>query len=71
MTYLEKLTAIRDGFTDQLLEIAGDPLKPSYNIDGQQMEWTAAINALQQRIDTMNQMIAAADPYEIASIGVT
>lgn len=67
-TRLENLKAARDGFTAKLAEVSTD-CKPSYNIDGQSVNWVQYYRFLSDQIDKLDARIAAADPYEFISEG--
>lgn len=67
-TYLENLTTARDNIAAQLADITANP-KPTYNIDGQMVDWTAHFNALMAALDKLEGQINAADPFEIHSTG--
>jgi len=69
-TYLENLLATRDQIAANLAAITVEP-KPSYAIDGQQVDWQSLFNSYTQQLAELNAQIAAADPVEVRSRGTT
>ncbi|MBS0207805.1 MAG: hypothetical protein JSS27_02525 [Planctomycetes bacterium] len=69
-TYLENLLATRDQIAANLAGITAQP-KPSYAIDGQQVDWQSLFNSYTQQLAELNAQIAAADPVEVQSRGTT
>lgn len=67
-TYLENLTTARDNIAAQLANMTANP-KPTYNIDGQMVDWTAHFNALLTALKTLEADINSTDPFEIHSTG--
>lgn len=69
-TYLENLTTARDQIAANLVEITASP-KPSYDIDGQRVEWTDYFKALTDQLARMNELLNGAEPFEEVSQGYT
>jgi len=70
MPYLEDLIAARDNIAAQLASLTTDP-KPSYDIDGQRVGWNDHFRALSRELERLNQMIQAAEPFELDTWGNT
>jgi DNA-binding ferritin-like protein len=73
-TYMENLETARDQCAERLVEITASP-KPSYNVNGQQVSWTAYQQMLTKQISELNSLIAQGEPdttpTEIISQGLT
>lgn len=67
-TYLENLTTARDNIAARLAEITAQP-KPSYDVDGQRVEWNDYFKALTDQMDKLTTAINGASIYEEESIG--
>lgn len=67
-TYLENLTTARDNIAARLAEITARP-KPSYDVDGQRVEWNDYFKTLTDQLDKLNATINGANVYEEESIG--
>lgn len=67
-TYLENLTTARDNIAARLAEITAIP-KPSYDVDGQRVEWNDYFKALTDQLAKLNAAINGASIYEEESIG--
>ena len=67
---LEHLTAIRSQTLAMLAELTAAP-KPSYVIDGQSVSWSDYLVRLRETVDWCDRQLAAAEPLEIHSRGVT
>ena len=74
-TYLENLVIIRDGYaqslaTEAAYQVANGP-KPDYSIDGQSVSWEAWRSGMMKKLEELNDLIGAADPFELHSVGYT
>jgi hypothetical protein len=58
-TDAEQIATIRSNLLQALATESANP-KPSYNIDGQQVDWNGYRNAILQQIMTLNNLQAAA-----------
>jgi len=58
-TDAEQIATIRSNLLAALATESANP-KPSYNIDGQQVDWNGYRNAILQQIMTLNNLQAAA-----------
>lgn len=67
-TYLADLVATRDNIALQLADLTANP-KPTYEIDGQSIDWDTHFRALSERLDALNRAIQAAEPFEVHSTG--
>ena len=67
-TYLENLTTLRDQLAANLVTETADP-KPSYSIDGQSVDHAGAFAIWTAKLIEINKLLAAADPFELESIG--
>jgi len=67
-TYLENLTTARDNIAARLAEITAQP-KPSYDVDGQRVEWNEYFRQLNEQLATLTTAINGAGVYEERSIG--
>jgi len=67
-TYLENLTTTRDNIAAQLADMSENP-KPDYSKDGQSVSWAQLFKMLSDQLNTVNNQIAAAQPYEIVTEG--
>lgn len=50
-------------------EIAAGPLKPSYSIDGQTVDWPAYRESLLRQAKELEARSQAADPFEYETLG--
>ena len=64
----EQLATIKSQILATLVTITAGP-KPSYNIDGQQVSWTAYHKMLIDEIAAIDALIAAGTPAEVRSYG--
>lgn len=62
------LTTIRSQILERIAEITASP-KPTYKIDGQEVDWTAYLQSLRQSADWIEEQIQAQRPFEIVSRG--
>ncbi len=69
-TDIENLKTIKSNILASVVEYTANP-KPSYILDGQEVEWTEWFEAMMQRVKEIDELIAAEEPYEIMSQGVT
>jgi hypothetical protein len=67
-TYLENLTTARDNLATKLASVTASP-KPSYTIDGQTVSWTEYYKMLMDGINSLNEQLAAGEPFEIHTQG--
>ena len=71
MTYLSDLEDARDNIATQLKDMTASP-KPTYNIDGQMVDWDKHFSALNSQLQILNKSIQrSAEPFEVRSIGYT
>jgi len=66
MTQVADLRAIRDQIVANLKAESLSP-KPSHSIDGESVDWTTWAKVQQDRIEQLNRMINAVDPYFLAT----
>lgn len=66
MTQAADLRTIRDQIIANVKAESASP-KPSYAIDGESVDWTTWAKAQQDRIEQLNRMINAVDPYILAT----
>ena len=69
-TFLENLVAARDNIAANLAALTADP-KPNYSIDGQSVSWQSLFDSYLSQLEKLDAQIAAADPFEIHSQGLT
>ena len=62
MTQAADCRIIRDQIVANIKAESLSP-KPSYSIDGESVDWTTWAKAQQDRIEQLNRMINAVDPY--------
>jgi hypothetical protein len=62
MTQAADLRIIRDQIIANVKAESATP-KPSYSIDGESVDWTTWAKAQQDRIEQLNRMINAVDPF--------
>lgn len=65
-TYAENLITARDAYAT---ELALGNVKPSYNIDGQQVSWNEYRKSLLDSIASLNKLINESAPFEEMSTG--
>ena len=61
---------IKANLEAQLLSLSENP-KPTYQLDGQMVSWTAYLNWLLAAIKEANEMIIAEEPFEVETQGYT
>jgi hypothetical protein len=66
----EQLETIKSQTLAQLVSLRGNP-KPTYNIDGQTVSWTAYISSLERTVDWCNAHLRGLDPAEAHTRGTT
>lgn len=66
MTQAADLRIIRDQIIANVKAESATP-KPSYSIDGESVDWTTWAKAQQDRIEQLNRMINAVDPYILST----
>lgn len=59
----DQLRLIREQALARIAEITAQP-KPSYRIEGQEVEWADYLRRLQQTVDWCDAKLAAAAPFE-------
>jgi hypothetical protein len=69
-TNAEQLELIKTQTLALMVTMTENP-KPSYNIDGQAVSWTAYSKMLQDKVDWVDKQLASITPYEIHSQGFT
>lgn len=67
-TDLENLRTIKSNLISRLAEVTASK-KPSYNIDGKNVNWTEYAAMLRQEIANVNELIALESPFEFKSQG--
>lgn len=67
-TFLANLKTTRDNMAARLAEITASP-KPTYSIDGESYSWESYQSMLAQQLASLNQLIAAQEPFLIRSRG--
>jgi len=67
---IDQLRRIREQTLARIAEITAQP-KPSYRIEGQQVEWADYLRRLQQTVDWCDAKLAAAAPFERRSRATT
>ncbi len=70
MSDLANLKTIRSNLISELATESANP-KPSYNIDGQQVDWSGYRASLVAELREINSQIVDTEPYEIHSRGTT
>ena len=66
---LDQIAAIKSNTLAQMVDVSTER-KPSYTENGQSFSWTQYLDHLQKRVEWCNQMLAAAQPFEIESRGI-
>ena len=69
-TDAEQVATIKSQALANLVAITANP-KPSYDIDGQEVEWTEYQKMLQDQVAWADKQLAAETPFEIHSVGFT
>lgn len=68
--YLSDLAALRNLWLARLVELEVAP-KPSYQVDGQRVDWNAYRTRLRESIAWAAGELAASDPFELHTRGIT
>ena len=66
---LEQIAAIKSNTLAQMVAVSTER-KPSYTENGQSFSWTQYLEHLEKRVEWCNQMLAAAQPFEIETRGI-
>ena len=66
MSQAAELRTIRDQIIANLKAETLSP-KPSYSIDGESVDWTTWAKSQQDRLEQLNKMIVALEPYFLAT----
>ena len=64
------LLVARDNVAKQLAEMTANP-KPSYDIDGQRVDWDAHFRALSGQLESIELAIQGSQPFEVRTTGYT
>jgi hypothetical protein len=67
---IEQITQIKTQTLARIAEITAEP-KPTYQIDGQKVEWSDYLKQLQATADWCDAQLAAGAPIEIQSQAYT
>jgi hypothetical protein len=67
---LEQIETIKTQTLARIAQITAEP-KPSYQIDGQEVEWSDYLKQLHDTVDWCNRQLAAHAPTEVRSRGYT
>ncbi|MGD9645217.1 MAG: hypothetical protein AB7U73_05860 [Pirellulales bacterium] len=70
MSDQEMLAAIRSQALASIAAITAEP-KPSYSLDGQSIRWAEYLAQLQATVAWCDQQLAADEPFEIRSQGLS
>jgi len=65
---LEQIAQIKSQTLARIAEITAQP-KPTYNIDGQMVDWADYLSQLQQTVNWCDRKLAAAEPFEFRTGG--
>jgi len=65
---VEQIATIKTQTLARVAEITAEP-KPSYNIDGQKIDWGDYLGQLQKTVDWCNEKLAGEEPFEFRSQG--
>jgi hypothetical protein len=68
-TYAENLTTTRNQIAANLVEITANP-KPSYSIDGQQVDWQSLFDSYMNQLAKIDLLLQSDDPAEVISYGI-
>ena len=66
---LDQIAAIKSNTLAQMVAVSTER-KPSYTENGQSFSWTQYLDHLEKRVEWCNQMLAAAQPFEIETRGI-
>jgi hypothetical protein len=67
---IEQITLIKTQTLARIAEITAEP-KPTYQIDGQTVNWGDYLSRLQKTVDWCDTQLAARNPVEVRSQGYT
>jgi hypothetical protein len=67
---IEQIELIKTQTLARIAEITAEP-KPTYQIDGQQVDWADYLIRLQKTVEWCNAQLAAHGPIEVQSRGIT
>ena len=70
MSDLDQIRAIKSQTLAVLAELTANP-KPTYYLDGQTVAWNEYLTRLQATVEWCDRRLAAEEPFEIQSQGVT
>jgi hypothetical protein len=65
-TDLEQIATIKSQTLARLVEITAQP-KPSYDIDGQKVDWATYLKQLQATVAWCEDQLSGAEPFEHAT----
>ncbi|MCA9246853.1 MAG: hypothetical protein KDA42_07045 [Planctomycetales bacterium] len=68
--YAIDLLSARDNIAKQLADITANP-KPTYDIDGQRVDWDAHFRALSAQLESIELAIQGSEPFEVRTTGYT
>ena len=69
MTHKNILQTIRQQLLERIAEITAAP-KPTYSIDGQEVEWAEYLKSLRESVDWIDRQQAKSEsPFEFVSRG--
>ena len=66
----EQIAAIKAQTLARIAEITEKP-KPTYDIEGQRVDWADYLKQLQRTVDWCNEKLAGEEPFEFQSQGYT
>jgi hypothetical protein len=69
-TDLEQIATIKTQTLARIVEITAQP-KPTYDIDGQKVNWETYLKQLHATADWCDQQLLANDPFDATSQAVT
>jgi hypothetical protein len=70
MADIDRLKTIKTQVLALLEDLTVNP-KPSYNLDGQEVSWMEYQKMLFARLEGLNELIAADEPFELHTQGFT
>ncbi len=65
-TDLEQIATIKSQTLARLVEITSQP-KPSYDIDGQKVDWATYLKQLQATVAWCDEQLSTSEPFEEAT----
>lgn len=68
--YAARIESIRSQTLQQIEQITASP-KPTYEVDGQRVDWRGYLEALRGTVAWCDRQLADAQPYEVRSRGVS